>query len=97
VLWFPSVNPELYPDVRFLTSRGSQVAVACASLALLGSLLVLQVVLDLRSGAPWFLKSTTSWTVTMTLGALIFWRSWRALRREGLDPRRDIFRQLPQE
>jgi hypothetical protein len=33
----------------------------------------------------------------MALGALIFLRSWRALQREGIDPRRDIFRQLPTE
>lgn len=95
VLAFPTVNPELYRRVRFLESRRSQVAVASASLALLGGLLAVQVVMDLRSGAPWYLKSTTSWTVTMAIGALIFLRSWRLLRREGVDPARDIFRQLP--
>jgi APA family basic amino acid/polyamine antiporter len=96
VLAFPSVNPQLYGHVRFLESRRWQVVVASASLALLGSLLAAQVVMDLRSDAPWYLKSTTSWTVTMTLGALIFLRSWQALRREGFDPARDIFRHLPQ-
>jgi amino acid transporter len=97
VLTFPSVNPELYGRVRFLTSRGAQVAVASASLTLLGALLVVQVVLDLRSESPWFLKSTTAWTVTMTIAAVMFWRFWQALRRAGIDPRRDIFQQLPQE
>ena len=96
VLTFPSVNPELYGHVRFLRSRRTQMAVASASLALLGGLLAVQVVMDLRSDAPWYLKSTTSWSVTMALGALIFLRSWRALRREGIDPARDIFRQLPE-
>jgi hypothetical protein len=97
VLAFPSVNPQLYAEVRFLRSRRTQVGVAIASLLLLGGLLLVQVVLDLRSDAPWYLKSTTSWTVTMALGAIIFARSWRALRQEGIDPARDIFRQLPAE
>lgn len=97
VLAFPSVNPELYREVRFLRSRSTQVAVASAALALLGGLLLVQVALDLTSGAPWYLKSTTSWTVTMAVGTLVFWRSWRALRREGVDPARDIFRTLPAE
>lgn len=97
VLAFPSVNPELYANVRFLRSRGTQVAVAAASLVLLGGLLLVQVVLDLRSDTPWYLKSTASWTLTMALGALIFARSWRALREGGVDPAREIFRQLPRE
>lgn len=97
VLAFPSVNPELYGEVRFLTSRGAQLAVAWASLGLLGGLLAVQVAMDLRSDAPWYLKSTTSWTVTMALAALIFRRSWLTLRREGIDPARDIFYQLPRE
>jgi APA family basic amino acid/polyamine antiporter len=96
VLAFPSVNPELYGRVRFLASRAPQVAVATACLALLGALLVVQVAMDLRSEAPWYLKSTTSWTVIMALGALIFRRRWKALRREGLDPAREIFQQLPE-
>jgi basic amino acid/polyamine antiporter, APA family len=97
VLAFPSVNPELYQQVRFLRSRRAQVLVASSSLALLGGLLLVQVVMDVGSAAPWYLKSTTSWTATMGLGALIFARSWRALRREGIDPARHVFRQLPNE
>jgi APA family basic amino acid/polyamine antiporter len=97
VLRFPTVNPELYAEVRFLKSRRTQVAVASTSAVLLAGLLAVQLVMDMRSDAPWYLKSTTSWTVTMALGALIFLRSWRALQREGIDPRRDIFRQLPTE
>lgn len=97
VVTFPSVNPELYGHVRFLRSRGTQVALASASLVLLGALLVVQIVMDLRSDTPWYLKSTTSWTITMALGAVIFLRSWQALRRDGIDPARDIFRHLPRE
>lgn len=97
VLTFPSVNPRLHGDIRFLRGRGSQVLVASATAVLLGALLLVQVVMDLRSTAPWYLKSTTSWTVTMALGALIFARSWRALRRQGIDPAREIFHELPQE
>lgn len=97
VLAFPSVNPTLYRDVRFLRSRPTQVTVAAACLVLLGALVLVQVTQDLRSAAPWYMKSTTSWTATMTLGAVVFWRSWRALRRRGIDPARDIFSALPAE
>lgn len=97
VLAFPSVNPELYREVRFLRARRAQVILAGSSAVLLGALLLLQVVIDLRSSVPWYLKSTTSWTATMAVGAFIFARSWRALRRQGIDPARDVFRHLPAE
>jgi amino acid transporter len=97
VLRFPAVNPELYAEVRFLTRRGTQVAVGGAAAVILAALLAVQLVMDVRSDTPWYLKSTAAWTVTMAIGALIFLRSWRQLRREGVDPRRDIFRQLPSE
>lgn len=97
VLAFPSVNPELYREVRFLRSRRSQVVVAAGALILLGGLLLVQLVQDVTSDAPWYLKSTVSWTVTMAVGALVFWRSWRGLRRAGIDPAREIFRRLPAE
>jgi basic amino acid/polyamine antiporter, APA family len=97
VLRFPVVNPDLYAEVQFLKSRRTQVVVASASAVILGGLLAVQLAMDVTSDAPWYFKSTTSWTVTMALGAVIFLRSWRVLQREGVDPRRDIFRQLPSE
>jgi amino acid transporter len=97
VLAFPLVNPDLYGHVRFLRSRRAQVLIASSSLVLLGGLLLVQVVMDLRSASPWYLKSTTSWTTTMVVGALIFARSWRALRLEGIDPARHVFGRLPNE
>lgn len=97
VLRFPVVNPALYAEVQFLKSRRTQVVVASASAVILAGLLAVQLAMDVRSDAPWYFKSTTSWTVTMALGAVIFLRSWRVLQREGVDPRRDIFRQLPSE
>ena len=80
-----------------LGQKLSQSQLGGLTISFLGGLLLVHFVMDLRSDAPWYLKSTTSWTLTMGLGALIFARSWSALRREGLDPARDIFKELPRE
>jgi len=97
LLRFPDTNPELYRRMIFLKSRKLQVAVASAAVLCLGGLLVVQVVEDLRSASPWYLKSTTSWTIAMLGGCWLFYRFWARLRREGLDPRSEVFGELPQE
>jgi APA family basic amino acid/polyamine antiporter len=97
LLTFPYTNPELYRKMIFLKSRRAQVLLASAAIVCLGGLLVIQMVEDLRSGSPWYLKSTTSWTIAMAGGCWLFYRFWARLRREGLDPRSEIFGELPQE
>lgn len=97
VVTFPRVNPALYKQARFLGSRRLQLWIACGALVSLGTLLVLQVAGDLASDAPWYLKSTTSWTVVMVAAGVIFARRWRALIGQGIDPRSTIFAGLPDE
>ena len=97
LLRFPDTNPELYRRIIFLKSRKLQVAVASAAVICLGGLLAVQMVEDLRSASPWYLKSTTSWTIAMLGGCWLFYRFWARLRREGLDPRSEVFGELPQE
>jgi amino acid transporter len=97
VLTFPSVNPALYTRVRFMRSRAVQIVVASAAILTLGALLAVQVAADLRSTQPWYLRSLPQWLIVMALGALVFGAFWRRLTRQGIDPRVDIFGDLPAE
>jgi amino acid transporter len=95
VLAFPRVNPSLYRQVRFLPSRSAQVIVATAAMLALGTLLVVQIASDWRSTEPWYLRSTPEWLLVMAVGSIVFARFWLRLRHRGIDPRTEIFGQLP--
>ena len=97
LITFPSANPELYQQMTFLRGRDKQVTVAIATILLLTGLLCVEVIGDLRSPTPWYLKSTTSWVVVMIGACVLFWRFWTGLRRRGLDPKAAIFDRLPSE
>jgi APA family basic amino acid/polyamine antiporter len=97
VITLPRTNPALYHAIEFLRSRGTQVAIAVSAIVLLGALLLIQIVTDLTSPAPWYFKATGLWIVVMVTAALVFRWFWRALEREGVDPRAEIFSQLPPE
>ncbi len=97
LITFPSVNPELYSQMTFLRGRTQQITVAAAAILLLGGLLLVEVIGDLRSPARWYLKSTTSWVVVMLSACVLFWRFWLGLRKRGLDPNTAIFDRLPSE
>jgi ABC-type nickel/cobalt efflux system permease component RcnA len=83
--------------MTFLRFRGAQLAVAIATIALLGGLLLVEVEGDLRSPTRWYLKSTTTWLVVMFGACVLFWRFWTRLRQKGLDPATAIFAKLPSE
>ena len=95
VITLPRVNPTLYREVAFVRSRAVQVAIAVAGAVLLSALLIVQVVADLTSPTPWYLRSTTVWVVVMLAASVVFAVFWRRLRASGIDPRTQIFNQLP--
>jgi APA family basic amino acid/polyamine antiporter len=97
VLAFPAVNPVLYRRVGFMRSRGTQVVVASTAMLTLGLLIVVQVVADWRSTASWYARSTPEWLIVMAAGSIVFGLSWARLKRQGIDPRVEIFGQLPAE
>lgn len=97
LLTFPLVNPELHKQITFLESRKTQVSTAVAAILLLGALLVVQVVGDVSSTSAWYLKSTTSWMAAMSVACILFWNFWRRLTMKGLDPKAQIFGELPPE
>jgi basic amino acid/polyamine antiporter, APA family len=97
VVTLPHVNRDLYRNVGFIRSRSAQVTIGAAAVVLLVGLLVVQVIADLTSGSPWYLKSTVAWFAVMALASLVFARSWRALQAAGIDPRTQIFHRLPDE
>jgi hypothetical protein len=63
----------------------------------LGLLIVVQVVADWRSTASWYARSTPEWLIVMAAGSIVFGLSWARLKRQGIDPRVEIFGQLPAE
>jgi APA family basic amino acid/polyamine antiporter len=95
VLAFPRVNPSLYKRVQFMRSPAVQLVVAAAAMLALGTLLVVQVAADWRSTQPWYLRSTPEWLFVMAAGSVVFARFWVRLKRRGIDPRTEIFGQLP--
>jgi basic amino acid/polyamine antiporter, APA family len=97
VVTFPLVNPQLHAHISFVRQRRRQVAIAVSAAALLLALLAVQVIGDVGSATPWFMKSTVAWIVAMALGSLVFSRSWSALRKQGVDPRAEIFKTIPRE
>jgi hypothetical protein len=97
LLTFPLVNPELHKQITFLESRRAQISIAVAAILLLGALLVVQVVGDVSSTSAWYLKSTTSWMAAMSVACILFWSFWRRLTMKGLDPKAQIFGELPPE
>ena len=97
VITFPRVNPTLYQRVRFMKSRGVQLLVAGVAMLTLGALLIVQIVADWNSSQPWYLRSTPEWVVVMVAGSIVFARFWARLKALGIDPRVEIFGQLPAE
>jgi basic amino acid/polyamine antiporter, APA family len=97
VLAFPTVSPTLYRRVQFMKSRAAQVAVATAAMFALGLLLIVRVAGDWNSPQPWYLRSTPEWLIVMAVGSIVFARFWTRLKRQGIDPRREIFGELPAE
>jgi len=97
LITFPRVNPELHKRITFLTSRNAQVAVASAALLLLGVLLIVEIAEDVSSTVHWYLKSTASWVLVMSAACVVFWRFWTKSIAKGLDPRAQIFGELPPE
>jgi APA family basic amino acid/polyamine antiporter len=97
VLAFPRVNPVLYRRIQFMKSRPAQVVVAAAAMAALGTLLIVQVSADWRSTQPWYLRPTPEWLIVMAAGSIVFARFWTRLKKEGVNPRDEIFGELPAE
>jgi basic amino acid/polyamine antiporter, APA family len=97
VLAFPKVNPALYQRIQFMRSRPAQVAVATAAMLALGVLFVVRVAGDWNAPQPWYLRSTPEWLIVMAAGSIVFARFWTRLKRQGIDPRREIFGELPAE
>ena len=97
VLAFPKVNPALYRRVQFMRWRPAQLAVASAAMLALGLLFVVRVAGDWNAPQPWYLRSTPEWLIVMAAGSIVFARFWTRLRRQGIDPRREIFGELPAE
>ncbi len=85
VLALPARNPALAAAITVLPSRGQQVPVAAAGVAVLALFLAVHTWNDLTSGAAWYFKSTPVWAIVMALATVVYWREMRRLRASGVD------------
>lgn len=95
VLALPHHNPELANEVRFLKNRPLQLIICTLGSVLLGALLVVQIIKDLRSPVKaWYFHSTWMFLFVTAVGVLIFFYEWQKLHRKGADIKK-IFSTLP--
>ena len=95
VVLLPRRNPELATRMTLLNGARGR-AVAGVAVAVLGALLVVQVIKDLSAPVEaWYFRSTWLWLIVMALGSAVFLIKWRTLAVDG-DPRA-IYRELPRQ
>jgi amino acid transporter len=86
VLTLPGRNPELAAEVRVLSARPAQVAVAGAGVGFLGLFLAVHLWKDLTADvAAWYFRSTPLWLGVMAAATVIYRRETRQLRGDGVD------------
>jgi APA family basic amino acid/polyamine antiporter len=97
VLALPKRNPALAGEIRFVRSRTLQWVIGGCGALLLGALLVIQIIKDLRADvAAWYFHSTYVYLLVMVCASIVFVLEWRKLRRDGVDVK-GLFRSLPPE
>lgn len=97
VISLPRRNPELAREVKVLTSRPWQWALAGTGAVMLTGFLVIHVVRDLSADADaWYFHSTPVWLIVMAVATAIYLGEWNKLKKQGVDVG-DLFRRLPPE
>jgi len=90
-------NPDLAADIRVLSPRSRQVAVAWAGVAFMVVFLTVHVWKDLTAEVEaWYFHSTHLWVLVMALASLVYLREMRKLRASGVDVDA-LFATLPPE
>ena len=97
VLSLPRRNPALAAEVKVLTSRPWQVALAGAGVIMLSGFLVIHIIKDMNAQTEaWYFHSTPVWLIVMAIATVIYLRERRQLARSGIDVAQR-FNQLPPE
>lgn len=97
VLSFPRRNPALAREIKVLTSRPWQIALAGTGVVMLSGFLIIHVVKDLTADtAAWYFHSTPVWLIVMAMATGIYFGELSKLKKEGIDVNA-LFNQLPPE
>ncbi|MCB0492335.1 MAG: APC family permease [Cyclobacteriaceae bacterium] len=90
-------NPELAKEVKVISNRKLQLAIAITGIILLTGFLSIHTYKDLTSNVDeWYFHSTPVWLIVMTIASLVYFRERRALERKGIDTKA-LFSKLPEE
>jgi len=86
VLTLPTRNPALAAEVRVITSRPWQKAIAVAGIAMLSGFFLIHVAKDLSAEtAAWYFHSTPVWLIVMSIATVIYFRELGRLKQKGVD------------
>jgi amino acid transporter len=97
VITLPGRNPELAREIKVLTNRSLQQALAWLGVLMLSTFLVIHIYKDLNADvAAWYFHSTPVWLIVMTVASAIYFRELGNLKRDGVDVDA-VFRRLPPE
>ena len=97
VLSLPRRNPTLAREIKVLTSRPWQWALAGLGVVMLTGFLVIHIIKDLNANAlAWYFHSTPVWLIVMAIATGIYFRELSRLKKSGADVE-NVFRRLPPE
>jgi amino acid transporter len=97
LLTIPTVNNNLAKEITVVHKRGLQQIIGVLGIVFLTLFLGVHTYKDLTSDvSKWYFHSTPVWLIVMTLGSLIFFYKWKAIKNKGINPS-TIFKNLPEE
>ena len=97
VIALPRRNPRLAREVKVLTSRPWQLALAGCGAVMLTGFLIIHIYKELSAPAQaWYFHSTPVWLIVMAIATVIYFRELRKLKKQGVDVQK-VFGQLPPE
>lgn len=90
-------NPALAREIRFVKNRRLQIIISLPGAVILGALLIIQIMKDLRAPMQaWYFHSTYTYVIVTVLAAMIFLFKWRQNQNRGVDMN-EVFSVLPPE
>ncbi|MDZ4729695.1 MAG: APC family permease [Xanthomonadales bacterium] len=97
VVALPKHNPDLYREIRVVSSRKVQLALSWTGIFILSAFLCIHIWKDLSSDVQeWYFHSTPVWLIVMTIATLIYTRERAILNRTGINTH-EFFKKLPPE
>jgi len=97
VILLPKNNPQIFSEIKVITSRKLQVIIAWIGTIMLTGFLIIHIRKDLTTSVDaWYFHSTFIWVIVMALATLIYIREYQNLRKKRIDIKK-LFTELPPE